>query len=406
MSNETLFQTALQLEGSGWEVKANRFSGEPKILEIDLEYERGRLWSCPQCGQASPVYDTGQKRWRHLNFFQYRCEIVAQVPRVKCLEHGVRQIEVPWASAGSGFTLMFEAAVLLLAGEMPIAALAEALGEQDTRLWRLIGRLVSKAHEQSDWSSVRAIGVDETSMRKGKRYATVIIDAHSRRVLWVAAGRSGDAIAQFKEALERRGGTAAQITHVVMDMLHCYKRGVLDHLPKARIIYDRYHVMVMAGEALELVRKDLQRRGADLKGSLWSLRGNEENLKPEQRQTRHRLAKEYKELGRALALREALQDAYNLKRGGEKRLAWWCRWANRSRLEPFKKLAATLEAYWEGIVAFFETRLTQGAIEAINGIIQLARRRARGYRNFLYLRTITYLIKGDLTFKLPSILPT
>lgn len=404
MNDTHLFEAALKLEETGWRVVSWRFEGEPQTLEIELEHTGNGI--CPESGKAAPKYDTVSKRWRHLNFFQYRCELVAQVPRVKSATGSIRQMEVPWADAGSGFTLLFEAAVLLLAKNMPISEIGVMLGESDTRLWRLISRKVEAAHERADWSQVKAIGVDETSMRKGRRYATVIIDVNSREVLWISPGRSGEAIREFKQALERRGGHAGQIRHVVMDMLHCYRRGVLDHLPKATIIYDRYHVMVMAGEALELVRKELQRQGADLKGSLWSLRGNEENLSREQRQTRHRLASEYKQIGRALALREALQDAYNLKRGGEKRLLWWCRWAKRSRLEPFKRLAGTLETYWDGVVAFFETRFTQGAIEAINGIIQLARRRARGYRNFHYLRSISYLIKGGLNFKLPTIIPT
>ena len=84
----------------------------------------------------------------------------------------------------------------------------------------------------------------------------------------------------------------------------------------------------------------------------------------------------------------------------------WCQWATRSRLAPFKKLAQTIRQYWAGIVSYFECRITQGAIEAINGIIQLAKRRARGFRNFLYLRTIAYWVAGQLKANLPSYLPT
>ena len=84
----------------------------------------------------------------------------------------------------------------------------------------------------------------------------------------------------------------------------------------------------------------------------------------------------------------------------------WCRWAARSRLEPFKKLAQTIRQYWNGIVSYFDSRLTQGAIEAINGIIQLAKRRARGFRNFLYLRTIAYWNTGKLSIDTSILLPT
>ena len=68
--------------------------------------------------------------------------------------------------------------------------------------------------------------------------------------------------------------------------------------------------MVMAGEAVDEVRRSLQRQGANLKGALWTLRGNPWNLEPDELETRTRLARNYKPLGRALALRAALQDVY------------------------------------------------------------------------------------------------
>jgi transposase len=266
---------------------------------------------------------------------------------------------------------------------------------------------VEEAHEKSDWSDVRYIAVDETSARKGKRYVTVFLESESRKVLFIAEGRSGEAVTQFRKALEARGGDPARIERVVMDMLHCYKRGVRENFPNAQIVFDRYHLMVMAGEAVDEVRRSLQRKGADLKGGMWALRGNECNLTQEQRHRRRELARTYKEIGRALALRSALQDAYMAgSREGPRNLQWWCQWAKRSRLEPFKKLADTIRQNWNGIVAFFECHLTQGAIEAINGIIQLAKRRARGFRNFTYLRTIAYWVTGKLQLDLPPLSPT
>ena len=405
MESTALFEMALGLTG-GWKVVKSEFKGEPKKLEIYLDFEAGQKFECPEGGERSGVHDTVEKRWRHLNFFQYECELVARVPRVKCEKHGVRQVAVPWARPGSGFTLMFEAAVMLLAREMPVSAVAEMLGEMDTRLWRLIMARVEEAHGQSDWSGVRAIAIDETSVRKGWNYVTVILDADTRRLLYLAPGRSGEALREFRKELIERGGQSEQITHIVMDMLHCFKRGARENFPWAKVVFDRFHIMVMAGEAVDKVRKHLQAEGAQLKGSLWALRGNEWNLREDQQQVRHDLARRYKQLGRALALRSALQDVYASGADGPKLLAWWCRWAKRSRLQPFEKLAATIKEHWEGILAFFDSRLTQGPIEAINGIIQLAKRRARGFRNLNYLRAIAYWVAGKLTLNLPSLQPT
>jgi transposase len=159
-----------------------------------------------------------------------------------------------------------------------------------------------------------------------------------------------------------------------MDMLHCYASGVREHFSKAQIVYDRFHLTVMAGEAVDEVRRSLQRQGAQLKGALWTLRANPCNLEPDQLQTRTRLAQQYKPLGRALALRAALQDVYKATtQEGPKLLQHWCRSATRSRLAPFKKLAQSFRQYWAGIATYFHCRITQGAIEAIDGIIQLAK---------------------------------
>jgi transposase len=407
MESKELFEMALGLSG-GWRVERSEFAGEPRKLEIVLGYAPGQHFSCPQCGQLCAGYDASEKRWRHLNFFQYPCELVARVPRVDCPEHGVRQIEVPWARVGSGFTLMMEAAVLMLAREMTVSAVAEYLGESDTRLWRVIRAQVAAAHAADDWSQVKAIAIDETSVRKGRHYVTVVLDADTRRLLYLAPGRSGQALVDFRAALLARGGDPARITTVVMDMLHCYKRGVRENFPQAQVIYDRYHVMVMAGEAVELVRRRLQNEGAALKGSLWILRGNAESLNAQKQAVRADLSRRYKALGRALGLRAALQEVYAVSSAltGEEMLEWWCRWAQRSRLPSFGKLVETIRANWQGILAYFTHRYTQGPIEAINGIIQLAKRRARGFRNLNYLRAIAYHLAGRLTLQLPPLLPT
>jgi transposase len=406
MEANALLEAALQLKGTGWRVVSSSFGGEPRQMEIGLEHDYVNL-RCPSCGAKCPGYDAVEKRWRHLNFFQYRCELVAKVPRVNCPEHGVRTSEVPWASGESGFTLLFEAMVMMLAGEMPISDVGQMVGECDTRLWRLIRRLVDKAHAEKDWSKVKAIAIDETSAKRGRSYVTVVMDMDTRAVLFLGPGRDSNAVRSFCEQLRTHGGDPKNISWVAMDMLPCYAKGVRENFPNAQIVYDRYHVMVMAGEAVDEVRRQLQREGVELKGSLWVLRGNQWNLSPEQQLHRATLAKRYKSIGRALALRSALQDVYCASQEqGADLLRAWCRWAERSRLKAFEKLAQTIRQYWDGIVSYFDSRITQGAIEAINGIIQLAKRRARGYRNFLYLRTIAYWNTGKLNIDTSALLPT
>ena len=164
--------------------------------------------------------------------------------------------------------------------------------------------------------------------------------------------------------------------------------------------------MVLAGQALDEVRRELGRdAGSDFKGALWSLRGNAWNLSEERQEQRKNLCRQYTKLGRAMSLRESLQAIYASpeRKVAEAQLEWWCGWAARSRLNPFRKLAKTLRQHWDGILAYFDTRLTSAAIEAVNGIIQLAKRMARGFKNFVYFRTVAYHRAGKLNLALPNI---
>ena len=106
-----------------------------------------------------------------------------------------------------------------------------------------------------------------------------------------------------------------------------------------------------------------------------------------------------------MSLRESLQAIYASpeRQVAEAELDWWCGWAARSRLSPFRKLAKTVRQHWDGILAYFDTGLTSAAIEAVNGIIQLAKRMARGFKNFVYFRTVAYHRAAKLNLAVPNI---
>ena len=112
MDANVLFSKALGL-GSGWKVVKSEMDVGGRELKLWLDFESGSQFACPQCGEFCPVHDTVEKKWRHLDFWQHRTELNARVPRTNCQEHGVLQAAVPWARAGSGFTLMMEAMILL-----------------------------------------------------------------------------------------------------------------------------------------------------------------------------------------------------------------------------------------------------------------------------------------------------
>ena len=293
---------------------------------------------------------------------------------------------------------------MLLSAEIPVDAMADLLDEHDTRLWRVLMYYVEQAHAKSDWSEVRRIAVDETSARRGHRYVTNVLDAENSSLLLMVEGRSAEALGTFAKALGEHGGDPSQIEAIAMDMSPAYVKGATEYFPRARIVFDKFHVMVLAGRALDKVRYELQREGANLKGAMWSLRGNTWNLSEDRQEQRKNLCRQYTKLGRAMSLRETLQAIYanSDRQVAEAELRWWCDWAARSRLSPFRDLAKTVRQHWEGILAYFDTRLTSAAIEAVNGVIQLAKRMARGFRNFVYFRTAAYHRAGQLNLTVPT----
>jgi transposase len=161
---------------------------------------------------------------------------------VRCAEHGVRQAVLPWARAGSGFTLLFEALVMALGAQMPVAAIAVLVGEHDTRLWRVVHHYVDEAREHADLCGVSRIGVDETSFRRGQDYVTVFADLDDARAVFATPGRDAGTYAKFVDDLEAHGARAGQIEQVCQDISEAFLSAALENLPAAEITFDRYHV--------------------------------------------------------------------------------------------------------------------------------------------------------------------
>jgi hypothetical protein len=177
MEAKEVLSLGLGLSGS-WKLAGQRLDMERRPHELHLEVvaDRGAVFPFPDCQRACKAHDFASFTWQHLNFFQHHCLITARVPRVDCPDHGVKRVTVPWARAGSRFTLLFEQASLILAREMPVVAAARFVGITDKRLWRILQHYVARAVGELDLGSVRAVGLDETASKRGHNYVTVFID--------------------------------------------------------------------------------------------------------------------------------------------------------------------------------------------------------------------------------------
>jgi len=400
---EQLFTLALGLT-SPWQCTQIQFSQDESMLEIRIDFKKGSKFVCTECkADHLPVYDTIEKTWRHLNFFQHTCYIHARVPRITCPQCGVHLVIVPWSRKGSGFTLLFEAFVMTMAENMPVAAIARYLGEHDTRIWRILQYHVSDARSRANYHDVTSIAIDETSRRRGHQYVTLVADVEGKRVLYVTKGKDRHTIDRFVDDFHDHGGESSFIRSVCMDMSPAYIEAVRECLPNATITFDRFHVMKMANEALDQVRRADTKANMYLKGSRYLWLRRPENLSEAQMANLKSLQYLNIKTSRAYQLVLNLRLFWEAPIDcAEEYLQRWYNWAVRSRLEPFRKLAKTIKRHWIGIINYHRTKMTTGFMEGINSIIQAAKRKARGYRNTDNFITIIYLIAGKLSFNLPT----
>jgi len=394
-----LFQKALGLTAP-WKVDRSEFDPERKQLDLFLDFERGARFACPNCGTTDcPVYDSEDKRWRHLDFFQYRAYLHARVPRVHCPRCGVRQVEPSWARPGSGFTHLFEAFVMTLAAEMPVRAIADLLGEHDTRIWRLVHFHINRARATEDFSGVRHLGVDETSQHRGQNYISLFCDLGRAKLLFATPGHGADTFGRFREDLAAHAGDPAQLRELCMDMSPRYLAGANEHLPGVPITFDKYHLVQEMNWAVDLVRRSEQTRRSSVKRGRYLWLANPQNLSTRQRSDLDRLAAEHLRTARAYRIKLAFQELFRCPpEDAESYLRSWYAWAIRSRLDPVKAFARSIRWHWEGVLRWFTSRVNNGILEAIGSLIQAAKRRARGYRTAENFIAVAYLIVGKLDF--------
>jgi transposase len=396
-----LFEAALGI-ADPWGVAAVEFDEKAKTLRVLIDFKPGTRFAVSGQEGLHPVHDTVPKTYRHLNFFQHECILRVRTPRVKLPDGAVRLVEPEFAGRLSGFTLLFEALILMLAQHMPFAAVARIVGESAHRVMAVCGCYVELALGMAEFRHVKALAIDETSRARGHDYITLAADALQRRVLFVTEGREAKAIEELAADLEAHGCALETIESVSIDMSPAFIKGVTDNLPNARITFDKFHVIWHASTAVDKMRRIEQRTDKSLKGLRWSLLKDRSRLKPEAaadldaliaRLTTVRTARAwlYKE-----QLREILdRKQINVVRG---MLEHWCTCVMRSQVEPMKEVAALVRRHMEGIVAWAQTRQTNGFLEALNGLFQAAKRRARGFVRLATIKTVIFLIAGKLDF--------
>lgn len=398
MSTKELFLTALGLDHP-WYIKGITFDSTLKRLDIQLDFYKGSKFTCPECGaHHCIVHDTKERTWRHLDFFQHQAYLTARVPRIRCEQCGVKQIDVPWARKDSGFTTLFEMMVLNFAEHMAIKPLSEMIHVHMDSIWRILSHYVDQAHSQLDLSSMQQIGIDEFSKRSGHQYMTIFGDLDESRVVYISDGRKTNTVHQFADFLKQKAIDTCQIQYACTDMWRAYLRGLKERFPATICVFDKYHVMTMMNHAVDLVRRREYKEQKVLKHTRYIWLKNNQNLNHQQQVTIESLSQMNLKTARAYRIKESLRQLwfYQHQEDAELYLKKWYFWATHSRLDPIIEFAKIVKTHWTGILNYFQCKITNGIIEGINSKIKTAMKRAYGFKSFKYLRIIIYLIAGKL----------
>ena len=289
-----LFQMALNVTDP-WFVKDLKFDVESKRLDIYIDFKKGSIFDFFDKEEEKELvglkaYDTSNKTWKHLNFFEHECYLHARVPRVKLPNGKVKQIQTPWEGLSNGFTLLFEAFLLQLCQAMPVSKVAAITKTSDDKLWSMLEKYIDQTREYENFKEITSIGLDETSRAKGHEYITLFVDLKQRRTIFITEGKDNTTVERFAEDFEGHKGKVDNVKNVSCDMSPAFIKGVKEYLPKAQITFDKFHILKIINEAVNNVRKQEVSTNKLLTGTKYIWLKNYNNLTLKQKETLEELS--------------------------------------------------------------------------------------------------------------------
>ena len=340
--------------------------------------------TCPRCGAKAKARESEHQRsWRHVGGFGAETVVVAPIRRFRgrpC--DAVVPEAVPWARHDRDFTMAFEDAVSRLAQQMNRTAVSELTGLSWVTVGNIAERVVAEKLDAERLKGLRRIAVDEISFRKRHRYLTVVTDHDTRKVVWVGEGKSSETLKGFLDGLDP--AVRERIRLVTMDLSAAFQKAVRESLPQAETVFDHFHVVKLANEALDELRRGLMRAAAtkeerrEIKGLRWPLLHGFRSL-DEALEAQIAPLRPDSELGEGWLLKEHLSAILHQRVPAPiAALDDWIAWAAESGLAPFVRLSETVRKHRAGILAFMRERVTNGLAEGMNNKIRLLSHRAFG----------------------------
>jgi transposase len=365
-----------------WAIEQVILDPDDESVHVFVRHRRKARFRCPICGAVLPLYDhVPMRKWRHLDHGSWMTWLHASIPRVSCLFHGVRQVHVPWALAGSRLTLGFEKHAIDTLLEADVLGSGRLLRLSWHETWGVMQRAVIRGLKAKRRRTIPYLGVDEKAIAKRHRYMTLVADLERGTIEFIAFDRKKSSLDAFYQSLSSKQLTG--IRAVAMDMWEPFIAATRQYVPDAasKIVFDRFHIMKHMLEAVDAVRKAEHRHllaeGDDtLKRTKYLWFFSEENFPQEHAERFARLKRLHLKTGRAWAIKEALRDLWNYRRQGWARRHWqaWHRWASHSGLKPVAKVARMIKSHLANVLTYCEHRITNATVEGLNSKIQTVKK--------------------------------
>jgi len=360
---------------------------------IELLPDRKHRRRCSGCGKCGvPIHDVNERWVRDLPILGMTTWLLVHRVRVACPDCGPKLEELNWLSQYSRVTKRLAESVARLCKILPIKHVAEYFELGWDAVKSIDKTYLKETVGPVDLSDVQVIAMDEFAIQKGHRYATVIIDPYTKRVLWVGRGNGRKDIRPFFEQLGEEG--RQQLQAAAMDMNGAYEAEVRSQCPSAEVVFDLFHVVAKYGrEVVDRVRVDEANRLKDdkparkiIKSARWLLLRNRENVKPQDRVKLNELLAANRRLMTVYLLKDDLKHLWDYAYPGAAMRFWkqWYHRAMRSRIKPLKRFARRLKEYLPGILAHCHWPLHTSLLEGINNKIKVIKRMAYGYRDDEY----------------------
>jgi transposase len=377
----------------GYRVYGQEIDEPRKHLKLWIRRKRGnQVLTCSGCGRrVHKIHEVYEREVRDLPCFEFQTTVVIELYRVDCPECGVKSEKLPQLPSKSPYSKRFEDAVGQACESASARQVARRMGLAESTVRGIDLRYLERCEANRRKPPLRQMGVDEIYKGKKDKFLTVVCNLETGEPLWFGKERKKETLDEFfrteLSSRQRKGIQAACV-----DMWEPFRLSIEEWVPQCKIVYDKFHVLQHANDAVDEVRRaEFFRQGKEkrevIKGKKWLLLSRWKNLTGEHRGELNELFLLNRRMFKAYLLKESLAGLWDYRYPGAmfNYLKKWINQLRWQRLVPFEKLADMLLKHVEGIANYCRTKVRFGVVEAVNGNIRLLINRGRGYKNLRYL---------------------